>query len=319
MSASPANPARERQLRWGTQALWEQLSPLLPGLGVEVLARCASTNSELLERARIVPRAMTSQQSDAAEFDQRVGRRQADTQPCLLVAEHQMAGRGRLGRGWRSAQGDASLTFSLALPLAPRDWSGLSLVVGVALARALQPEAGDAPWRLGLKWPNDLWLVAGPAAAAAEGAVAGGRKLGGVLIETLSAGNRRLAVVGVGLNITPMPGPLPSDLQGRLGYLRELDPHATAPAALARVALPLVKALKTFEREGFAAFAEDFAALDLLRGEAVTTTDPRAPQGIVRGVDGQGGLRVETADGVQVINSGEVSVRPIATSPALPA
>ena len=60
-----------------------------------------------------------------------------------------MAGRGRLGRSWRPVRG-ASLTFSLALPLAPRDWSGLSLAVGVALVQALQPDADNARWRLGL-------------------------------------------------------------------------------------------------------------------------------------------------------------------------
>ena len=316
---SRTHPSRERQTRWGTQALWEQLEPLLPGLSVEVLARCASTNGELLERARFVPGALPDRFGGAADLAQRVGRRQADTQPCLLVAEHQTDGRGRRGRHWRSAPGGASLTFSLALPLEPRDWSGLSLAVGVALAQALQPGAHDAAWRLGLKWPNDLWLVADPAAGTDESGVAGGRKLGGVLIETLAAGNRRLAVIGIGLNIATMSGPLPPDLQGRLASLRELDPQATAPAALARVALPLVQALKKFEREGFAAFAEGYAALDLLRGETVTTTDPRAPQGIVRGVDGQGGLRVETADGVQVISSGEVSVRPAAMSMPLPA
>ena len=83
----------------------------------------------------------------------------ADTQPCLLVAEQQIGGRGRIGRAWRSAPG-ASLTFSLALPLAPADWSGLSLAVGVALAEALQPgpRAEGRPW-LAVKWPNDLWLV----------------------------------------------------------------------------------------------------------------------------------------------------------------
>jgi BirA family biotin operon repressor/biotin-[acetyl-CoA-carboxylase] ligase len=316
MSPGRTQPSRERHLHWGAQALWQQLEPLLPGLSVEVLARCASTNSELLERARIVPSAMPGRLVDASEMAQCVGRRQADTQPCLLVAEHQLAGRGRLGRSWRSARG-ASLTFSLALPLEPRDWSGLSLAVGVALAQALQPQACCAPLRLGLKWPNDLWLVARSAADGADGGVASGRKLGGVLIETLAAGSRRLAVVGIGLNIAPQPEPLPPELQGRLGCLRELDPQATAPATLTRVALPLVQALKTFEREGFAAFVERYAALDLLRGEAVTTTDARAPRGIVRGVDGQGGLLVETANGVQVISSGEVSVRPATASPAI--
>ena len=66
------------------------------------------------------------------------GRRSMDTQPCLLVAEQQLRGRGRVGRSWQSRAG-ASLTFSLALPLSPVDWSGRSLAVGVALAGALEP------------------------------------------------------------------------------------------------------------------------------------------------------------------------------------
>lgn len=300
VSSSPA--AAERHLQWGARALWMQLEPLLPGLSVEVVASSASTNSDLLERSRI--RAPAGAQR-AAAF---AGRRQADTQPCLLVAEHQRAGRGRLGRSWRSEPG-ASLTFSLALPLQPRDWSGLSLAVGVALAEALQAQGRGAVPRVALKWPNDLWLVGEQAAQ--------GRKFGGVLIETLAAGAARLAVVGIGINIAPVGAPVAAELAGRAGCLRELDPQATAPDTLARIALPLVQALKTFEREGFAAFAERFAALDALRGEPVVTSDARAAQGMARGVDGQGGLRVETADGLRVIHSGEVSVRP--AGQALPA
>ena len=313
MSEDRPGPVPARSQRWDAQALRRQLEPLLPGLSVEVLARCASTNAELLQRARIGPHGIEGGPGNEADSARRVGRRHADTQPCLLVAEEQTAGRGRLGRSWQSARG-ASLTFSLALPLAPRDWSGLSLAVGVALAQALQPQACAAPLRLGLKWPNDLWLVDTSAAHAQVGSLANGRKLGGVLIETLAAGNRRLAVVGIGLNIASLPGPLAPDLRNRIGCLQEIDAMASAPATLARVALPLVQALQTFEREGFAAFAARFAALDLLRGEAVTTTDPRALEGIACGVDGQGGLRVETANGVQVISSGEVSVRPATPS-----
>ncbi len=307
----PTNPPRERHLPWDAPSLWRQLEPLLPGLSVEIVENSASTNSDLLARARIVRPGQGQRAANGAA--PRMGRRQADTQPCLLVAEHQQAGRGRMGRAWQSSRG-ASLTFSLALPLAPRDWSGLSLAVGVALAEALQPAAAAASPRLGLKWPNDLWLVD----AAAPGAVAGGRKVGGVLIETLAAADQRLAVIGIGLNITPMRAPTAPELLDRIGCLRELDPLATAPGTLARIALPLVEALRTFESDGFAAFAERFAALDLLDGEAVVTTDPRLPQGTARGVDGQGGLRIEAADGLHVIHSGEVSVRPAAAAQTLP-
>ena len=111
--------------------------------------------------------------------------------PRALVAERQTAGRGRLGRTWESTPG-ASLTFSLAWPFAAGiDLSGLSLAVGVALAETLDPRPGAA-LRIGLKWPNDLWLV---------GSAEPGRKLGGVLIETVARGAGRVAVIGIGINL----------------------------------------------------------------------------------------------------------------------
>src|SRR6478609_7287590 len=71
------------------EAIWEAVSPSLAGFTVEILPELDSSNSELMRRAR-------------------AGR----TDPVLLVAEQQTAGRGRLGRGWHSGAGD-SLTFSL--------------------------------------------------------------------------------------------------------------------------------------------------------------------------------------------------------------
>jgi len=309
-------PSAGGRWHWDAQALWAQLEPRLPELSVEVLARAPSTNTVLLERARVAPHARDGGGGRAAETGERVGRRQADMQPCLLVAEHQTAGRGRLGRGWRSARG-ASLTFSLALPLTPADWSGLSLAVGVALADALQPEAAPSTPSIALKWPNDLWL-APPAEQGppADGSL--GRKLGGILIETLARGSQRLAVIGVGLNVAPLPEPLPVDLHGRMASIAEIDPGANAPAVLARVALPLVEALHNFERDGFAAFAERFAARDLLRDQAVRTTAADAPEGTARGVDAHGALLIDTADGRHAITSGEVSVRPAGGPDTIP-
>ena len=303
-------------LSWGVAALWEQLAPLLPGLSIEVLRTVASTNSVLLERASVRPderrgNALVRRSVESAAF----GRRAADLQPSLLVAEQQSAGRGRQGRSWQSVAG-ASLTFSLGVPLALTDWSGLSLAVGVALCEALDPIASSSSTattttttgpRLGLKWPNDLWLI--DANANADGSAGVGRKLGGVLIETVAAATQRLGVIGIGLNVLAFDASA-ADLSSGFGAVCELDPAATAPAVLARVALPLVRALQQFEREGFAAFAERFAARDLLFGRAVTTTRADLPHGIARGVSAQGALRVETPAGdiVDVV-SGEVSVR----------
>ena len=266
-------------IRWPAEAIWQAVSPLLPGFSVEILPQIDSTNTELMRRAR-------------------AGR----LEPLLLVAERQTAGRGRLGRLWKSectpslpvATTQAiesasvvlsSLTFSFGLPLALSDWSGLSLAVGVAVAEALHPE-------IGLKWPNDLWWQ--------------DRKLAGILIETASFGEQRYAVIGVGINV----GARPADgLSTAPAWLGQRVPQARAEGVLGQVALPLVRAVKAFESLGFAPFQARFNARDVLRDRVVMLSDGTA--GTARGVDETGALLVHTARGMQKITSAEVSVRPL--------
>jgi BirA family biotin operon repressor/biotin-[acetyl-CoA-carboxylase] ligase len=297
-----------RHLHWGAEALWQELGSLLPGLSVEVVASADSTNNRLLERARISSGRRNAPVTTPGELESAHapwetptphGRRNDDTHPCLLVAEQQTSGRGRLGRVWHASAG-VSLTFSLALALRPPAWSGLSLAVGLALADALDPPVDEAPVRIGLKWPNDLWLLDG---------LGRGRKLGGVLIETVVVGEQRMSVVGVGLNVLPQPVAL--DLSSGYACLQELQPDASAPDTLRRVALPLVHALQRFEREGFAPFAPGFARRDLLLGQHVCTTFPGVSEGVAEGIDEQGALRVRAGE-LHMLVSGEVSVRPTA-------
>lgn len=245
---------------WPAESIWEAVYPLLPDFTVEVLPQIDSTSSELMRRVRA-----------------------GHSEPTLLVAEQQTAGRGRLGRDWHSQVGD-SLTFSLALPLAPVDWSGLSLAVGVSVVQSLHPD-------LQLKWPNDVWLQ--------------GRKLGGILIETAGQGDQRVAVVGIGLNIAPRES---AGLSTPPAWLQEVLPGVDAGAALLRIAAPLVQALKAFELAGFAPFQPQFAQRDLLLDRAVTLSNGTV--GMARGVDAMGGLQVQTPDGMQTVTSAEVSVRP---------
>ncbi|MCW5635036.1 MAG: biotin--[acetyl-CoA-carboxylase] ligase [Rubrivivax sp.] len=298
-------------LRWEAESLWQQLVPVLPHLSVEVLARCESTNSVLIERARRAggdPDAPVSQPGAldagaAGNAPTPHGRRGGDVEPCLLVAEQQTRGRGRLGRGWLAAPG-TSLTFSMSLPLAPRDWSGLSLAAGLAIAEALDPATEGAPPRVLLKWPNDLWLDGGEAG-----------KLGGLLIETVTVGRRRMCVVGVGLNVQPLPATLAAELGGHAS-VSALDPAATPPGVLARIAGPLVNALRAFEREGFAPRVAAYARRDLLRGRAVITSAAPPSSGQCEGVDELGALLVRADGQLHRIVSGEVSVRPVVQGPA---
>ncbi len=275
-------------MRWPAEAVWEAVAPLLPGFTVEVLPEVDSTNSELMRRFK---------------GTDRFG---PQTEPTLLVAEQQSAGRGRLGRAWASQRG-SSLMFSIGLPLAPADWSGLSLAVGVSLADSLEPPYGHgeattpAPQIL-LKWPNDLWLTTpdGPC------------KLGGVLVETAAAADgQRFVVVGVGINIDApaLSGDGASAAAVPPGGLHQLVPALDAPATLLRVAVPLVRALLAFEQFGFAPFQSRFTRRDALAGRAVALSD--GTQGTALGVSDVGALRVATASGVVDVTSAEVSVRPV--------
>ena len=276
-------------IRWPAEAVWEAVAPLLPGFTVEVLPSIDSTNTELMRRARA-----------------------GQTEPTLLVAEQQTAGRGRLGRVWQSDVG-ASLMLSLGLPMAPRDWSGLSLAVGVSVAESLQPtlpplEPGQPP-RIGLKWPNDLWL-------------SGDRKLGGILVETASfvapqaaqpapahGTATRYVVVGIGINVLPRSG---EGMSMPPGSLQDVEPGLDAPAALLRIVPPLVAMLQGFEACGFAPVQPRFAARDVLQGRPVTLSDGQT--GTAHGVGEDGALLVHTAQGMQTVTSAEISVRPAVLS-----
>ena len=276
-------------IRWPAEAIWEAVAPLLPGFTVEVLPSIDSTNTELMRRARA-----------------------GQTEPTLLVAEQQTAGRGRLGRVWQSDVG-ASLMLSLGLPMAPRDWSGLSLAVGVSVAESLQPtlpplEPGQPP-RIGLKWPNDLWL-------------SGDRKLGGILVETASfvapqaaqpatthGTAARYVVVGIGINVLPRSG---EGMSMPPGCLQDVEPGLDAPAALLRIVPPLVAMLQGFDACGFAPVQPRFAARDVLQGRPVTLSDGQT--GTAHGVGEDGALLVHTAQGMQAVTSAEISVRPAVLS-----
>jgi ABC-type methionine transport system ATPase subunit len=79
-----------------------------------------------------------------------------------------------------------------------------------------------------------------------DGEVGEGRKLGGLLVETVAAGSSRLVVVGVGLNVLPMVLDRSQSASG-FACLQEINPQASAPAVMAQVAAPLVDALQRFD------------------------------------------------------------------------
>jgi BirA family biotin operon repressor/biotin-[acetyl-CoA-carboxylase] ligase len=107
----------------------------------------------------------------------------------VAVADHQTAGRGRLGRTWSAAPGTALLVSVLLRPRLPVErLHTVTMVTGLAAADGVEEAAGVRP---GLKWPNDL--------------VVGDRKLAGLLAESAPSGDHQAVVVGVGINVAGVP------------------------------------------------------------------------------------------------------------------
>jgi BirA family biotin operon repressor/biotin-[acetyl-CoA-carboxylase] ligase len=239
------------------------------GVAVEVVRETGSTNADLLARA---PRL---------------------TQPVLLVAEHQTAGRGRAGRSWLS-EPDHSLTFSLAWRFADglRGLAGLPLAVGVALAETL----GRLGQPVQLKWPNDV--------------LKDGDKLAGILVETqVTPDGAAWTIVGIGVNLV-----MPDALEEKIGrsaaavpWLARMDRDELMAALLDGLA----DALSLFAREGFAAFAARWNVLHAWQGRPVVLLDRDEIQheGLAAGVDDTGRLLLDTAAGRITIVAGDVSLR----------
>ena len=131
--------------------------------------------------------------------DLAVAARRGDRTPAVLVADHQTAGRGRLGRRWSDAadgsgSSEASLLVSFRLPATVVEaFDRAAAVAAAALAAAAAALAGSGA-EVRAKWPNDLLLQAP--------GVSG--KLAGVLAEIVD-GDPPVVVVGLGLNVAAAP------------------------------------------------------------------------------------------------------------------
>lgn len=243
---------------------------------IGVMPQAASSNTLLLQRTR----------QETASGDISSG--------SVLAVELQTAGRGRIGRPWHSALG-CTLTFSLLwrFDCGLNALSGLSLAVGVAIARALEQFGARGVL---LKWPNDILTLQG--------------KLGGVLIEAQGDMLGPSAVViGIGLNCT-----LPRSLTRQIGQpasaLDEICVNMPSRnQLLAAILRELACVLREFALGGFAASRAEWERYHIYRDKPVKLrmADGSAASGIARGVSDNGELCLETAQGVRRFNSGEVA------------
>jgi len=237
----------------------------------------------------------------------------------VAVADHQSAGRGRLGRRWEAPAGRALLLSVLLRPVAPlSSLFACTAAAALSLSEACAEVVGEAP---GVKWPNDLVY---PALDQAEGV---DRKVAGILAESdASAPGGRpgsvAVVVGMGCNVDweGPPGAGGTSLMARVrgqgaAHVRGSDAHSAARQPVSREALLSA----TLER-----LAARVAALDTPEGRRATVADLRRRcvtlgrrvrveaaglgtlTGVAESLDDDGRLVVSSAGGAVVVAAGDV-------------
>lgn len=216
----------------------------------------------------------------------------------LCAAEMQTAGKGRRGRRWISPFGrNVYLTYGRFIGRQLSELGGLSLVVGMVVVDVLRAMGLE---RVGLKWPNDILL--------------GGGKLGGILLELRASDAGGIGLVaGVGLNLA-------------LNVKESLSIDQPWSAISSQLEMPrnillgalggrIVNAIQAFEDVGFDSFAEKWSEYNLYTGQQVNVIrGSETISGIDCGVDQEGNLLLRTGAGLEVHNSGEVSVRPVTST-----
>ena len=232
---------------------------VVPGVEVRVVERCTSTNDLLAK----------------------------EDHPVLLAAEAQTAGRGRRGRRWHSAPG-AGVTFSLGRRVRRpvRELAALSLVAGVAAARALRALGLR---QAALKWPNDLMVD--------------GAKLGGILVENRDS---NYAVIGIGINCRRTRG-LDAGRGRKPAFLHD---YVAVPRnrVIQEVGCALLEALAAFEERGLDALRAEWQAMDAHAGQRlrVRLANGKVLTGTASGLAQDGSLQLMTRRGLQAVNSGRV-------------
>lgn len=220
----------------------------------------------------------------------------------ICLAEYQTGGRGRRGRQWFAAIGSGlCISAGWCFPAAPASLSCLGLAAGVAVLRAVR---ACGVRNAELKWPNDL--------------VAGGKKLGGILVDVQGeAGGPLQVVTGVGINYAPDSRAAATILAaGGLAPVSLSD--LTGPVLVGRNVLAaelvtsLINVLQQFQSTGFESLVDEWRSADYLRGKIVKiNAGEKETVGVASGISSDGQLLVDIDGALTQVATGDVSIRAV--------
>jgi BirA family biotin operon repressor/biotin-[acetyl-CoA-carboxylase] ligase len=219
----------------------------------------------------------------------------------LVVAEEQTSGRGRMGRRWLTLTG-SGLAMSLILQPTPQERVHISLLTGFG-ALALTQLLMEHNLAAQIKWPNDVLIAR--------------RKTAGILVETVWMGDQvDSAVIGIGVNVLPESIPPATDVRFPATSIHseglKIDRMELLHDLLLRlVALRPQLGTQEFLQEWEDALAFKDEPVQVRMEPASDATTESTITGILRGLESDGGLRLETASGIQIIKFGEIHLRPL--------
>ncbi len=235
----------------------------------ETIPETGSTNADLLERLR--------NGTQPSEGD-------------WLRAERQTGGRGRLGREWKSPEGNLHCSTVVNLRPADHSASTLSLVAGLAVFDCVSRYLFDHTPTL-LKWPNDLLI--------------GDRKAAGILLERQGD----TVVVGIGVNVSHSPE-IPGRKTTHIGY--ENGKFANGPdGVLDMLANHFAQRLADWRDQPLSLTVLEWAIRSHRFNDRLRVTDAggKVLQGHYRGITPDGGMRILPNGGAeQVVHAGDVSL-----------
>ena len=213
----------------------------------------------------------------------------------VVIAERQTAGRGRLGRSFRSAQGLGLYLSVLWRPQTPPEaWMTLPALGAVAACRAIGRVCG---LDVGIKWPNDL--------------VYGGKKLGGILTEAVLLGSEAAVVLGIGINVHHRAADFEGEVRDMAASLETVTGRAVSREVLAAALVEELDALRGTALDEPALWLEEYRSRCVTVGREVQVlAGGTARQALALAVDEGYGLQVRYEDGrEETVRAGEVSVR----------
>jgi BirA family biotin operon repressor/biotin-[acetyl-CoA-carboxylase] ligase len=215
----------------------------------------------------------------------------------IIVAEEQIAGRGRLDRAWHSPKFTGiwmSIILRPAIPLAQA--SQLTLLTAVSVAQAIQEVTKLEPE---IKWPNDILL--------------GRKKVVGILTELQAEADRiNSVIIGIGLNVNQIEDDFPEELRGLATSLRIESGGKVNRAELIQAILKkLEKLYEDYLRSGFYPIKLLWEAYAISIGKEITASTLKGKiNGFAKGITDEGVLMIEDEYGtVHHVYSADIEIK----------